>query len=185
MIFISAGHNPNGKNPDPGAVAHGVREADLTIELRDLIEIELAKLKAKFITDRDNEPLVEYLNRIKPGDGSVVFEIHFNAAESYKATGVETVVPASASAHEIQFAQELSAAVNRHTGLQLRGDKGVIREGKTKRGRLAIMREEGMNALLEVCFITNISDLNRYRKAKQAIAKDIAAVLVKYDAIIK
>lgn len=52
-------------------------------------------------------------------------------------------------------------------------------------GRLALMREEGMNALIEVCFITNWNDLQRYRKAKQAIARDIAAVLVKYDAVIK
>lgn len=185
MIFLSAGHNPNGPNPDPGAVANGVREADLTVELRNLVATELSKLGAMVTTDHDNEPLAEYLRRIKPGNASVVCEIHFNASDNPKATGVETIVPATADHNELAMAAELSAVINKHTGLLLRGNNGVITESDSHRGRLAIMRKEGMNALIEVCFISNITDLARYRKAKTQIAKDIAAVLVKYDAVIK
>ena len=45
MIFISAGHNPKGIKVDNGASANGYTEADLAINFRELVEIELSKLK--------------------------------------------------------------------------------------------------------------------------------------------
>jgi len=41
--FISAGHNPKGIKVDPGAVANGLHEADLTVEFRNLVVSELVK----------------------------------------------------------------------------------------------------------------------------------------------
>lgn len=184
MIFISAGHNPGGPNPDPGAVANGVREADLAVELRDLVVAELTRLRANFRTDDDRERLAEYLRRIQPGEASVVCEIHFNAGPPM-ATGTETIVPARASTHEIALAKELSAVVNNHTGLIRRGKEGVISEADSHRGSLALMREAGMNALMEICFITNRNDLIAYRRGIKGVATGIAAVLMKYDDIIK
>jgi hypothetical protein len=79
MIFPSAGHNPKGLKPDPGASGNGYNEADLAIEQRDLTTKELDLLGAKYITDYNDERLADYLKRIETGSGSVVLEFHFDA----------------------------------------------------------------------------------------------------------
>lgn len=182
-IFLSAGHTPKGPYYDPGAVSGGVKEADLTMDLRNLIATELSAKKANVKVDKDTESLAQYIGRIEPGSGSVVCDLHYNAAANPKATGVECVVPARHTTAEWNCAKELAAVVSKHTGIRLRGNNGVITEADTARGRLAIMREDGLNVLLEVCFITNPSDMAAYRKNKEIIAKDIARVLMKYDAM--
>ena len=179
MIFISAGHFKK----DPGAVANGYKEAELTIEFRDLIIAELEKLGAKFISDRDDENLGEYLGRIKTGNGSVVCEIHFNAAAP-SATGVEVIIPNRYTTEEFDCAAELALAIQSSTGLVLRGRKGVKSESETHRGSLALMRKEGITVLPEMCFISNINDLNKYFSKKNEIAAKFAEILTKYEALI-
>ena len=57
-VFISAGHNPKGIKIDPGAVGNGFKEADLTVEFRDLVVSELKKLNLpKVICDNESERL--------------------------------------------------------------------------------------------------------------------------------
>lgn len=182
MIFNSAGHNKIG---DPGACANGHQEADLTIDLRNLINKHLENLGAKFVGDKDNETLGQYLSRIQPGNGSVVYETHFNAATP-AATGVEVVIPDRHTTHEYDAAKEIASAISCLTGLSLRGKlkNGVITESETARGKLGLMREEGINLLSEVCFISNKSDLDKYFAAKDAIALRIAQILKKYDDLI-
>ena len=80
MIFPSAGHNPNGLKPDPGAIGNGYREADLAVEFRNLVVSVLKAKKIAVITDKDDERLGDYLKRINTGNGSVVLEFHFDAA---------------------------------------------------------------------------------------------------------
>jgi N-acetylmuramoyl-L-alanine amidase len=150
-----------------------------------LIAAYITQSGGRLITDNDIETLAQYLKRIQPGDGSVVCEIHFNASASPSATGTETIIPYRHTKEEFALARELSAAINKHTGLLLRGDKGVITERDSHRGSLGLMREEGMNALIEVAFISNQNDLRVYRQNKDNIAREIAAVLIKYDALIK
>lgn len=180
MIFISAGHNPKGPNPDPGACANGVREADLTVELRNAIVAELLKLHASFTVDSDSERLAQYINRVHPGTGSVVCELHFNAG-SEKATGVETLVSTTAKPIEKNLAADINAIVTKHTGIMSRG---VKTEADSQHSRLGILHTgAGISVLPEICFITNQNDLRAYRKGMPDIAKDMAALLVKYDAV--
>src|SRR5688572_10702284 len=91
-IYISAGHHKK----DPGAVANGLKEADLTVKVRDRVIQHLMGFngaeivegdKWRIIKDDDNETLAEYLKRIQPGDGSVVVEFHFDAAANPDASG--------------------------------------------------------------------------------------------------
>lgn len=174
MIFISAGHH----NADPGAVSNGVKEADLTKELRDLICKELATAKASFISDKDFETLSQYISRIKPGSGSVVCEVHFNAG-SPNATGVETIVRANAAKESIALAKAINNAVVNASGLY---NRGVKDETQSHRGRLAILHTAaGISVLPELCFITNKNDLVLYNKAKKEIAKGIAKALIEAD----
>jgi len=181
MIFVSAGHNPGGVKPDPGAIGNGKREADLTLEFRNLVTAELHKQGAKFITDNDNERLGEYLSRIKTGTGSVVLEFHFDAAVSEKATGATVLIEADACKNDKAFAKELLDATTSLLGIK---NRGILSESESHRGRLGLMKEEGILALLEICFISNPSDLSAYEKYKTFLAAKIAAILIKYEALI-
>jgi N-acetylmuramoyl-L-alanine amidase len=181
MIFISAGHNPQGIKIDNGAAANGYTEANLAINFRELVELELNKLRVKYITDNDNERLAEYLERIKTGNGSVVLEFHFDAAANTKATGTTSIVGVDADRLDIAFARELVNATSNILGIK---NRGVISEAQSHRGRLGLMRENGIVSLLELCFITNKLDLERFFKNKFVLAKEIAQIIARYEALI-
>lgn len=183
MIFISAGHHFNPQGADPGAMAtHDgklYKEAELTRELRDLVTTELTRLGAPFITDRDYETLQQYIARIKPGSGSVLCELHFNAAPAATATGVEVIVKKEPELEERGLGIELCSAIVSEMRIF---NRGVKTEDKSHRGRLAILHTAaGISILPEICFITNPRDMMSYETAKHAIAIHIAALLVKYD----
>lgn len=154
MKFISSGHcTAKGKNYDPGAVGVNKRtEAAETLKIRNrVVEIIKSKGYNDIITDADGESLGEYLFRIKPGTASVCVEFHFNAFNG-KATGTEVVVGDDADRLDVAFATELANVTSCVVGL-LKRSGGVIRESKTARKRLGLMRETGIVALVEVCFI--------------------------------
>ena len=175
MIFISAGHNPNGIKTDPGAIGNGKREADLTVEFRDLVIAELIKNNAKHVADSDSERLGQYLERIKTGSGSVVLEFHFDASPNAKATGTTVLIGGDA---DKDFAKELAETTAIILGIK---NRGVISETESHRGRLGLMRESGTVALLELCFISNPYDLSAYDNGKIALANAIADILIKYE----
>ena len=178
MIFISAGHNPNGIKTDPGAIGNGKREADLAVEFRDLVIAELVKKNIKYVADSDSERLGQYLERIKTGSGSVVLEFHFDAAANAKATGTTVLIGGDADKNDKDFAKELVEATADILGIK---NRGVISETESHRGRLGLMRESGTVALLELCFISNSSDLAAYDNGKFKLAKSISDILIKYE----
>ena len=183
MIFISAGHHAQAKNikPDPGAVANGYKEGDLTIEFRDLVCKELDAMGVKYIKDSDEESLVMYLNRIKTGSGSVVIEYHFDAASNISATGTTSLVEEDSDRLDMNFAKEIANSTATILGIR---NRGVMPESQSYRKRLALMREEGIICLCEIGFITNINDLAAYHRNKVALAKDHARILKKYEDFI-
>jgi len=181
MIFISAGHNPKGIKIDPGAVGNGYHEADLAVEFRNLVIAELKKKNAPYVSDNDDERLGQYLERIKTGSASVVLEFHFDASDKPTATGTTSLVGSDADRLDYAFAKELVEKTAFRLGIKSRG---VINESQSHRGRLALMRENGIVCLLELCFISNINDLNAYHENKEGLAKEIADIVIKYDAMI-
>jgi len=181
MIFPSAGHNPNGLKPDPGAVGNGYHEANLTVEFRNLVSVELKRRQLKFITDNDSERLGEYLKRIDTGNGSVVLEFHFDAAVSSKATGTTSLHGSDADRLDIAFAKELVEVTSKVLGIK---NRGVLSEKDSHRGSLGLMREEGIVALLELCFISNPDDLKKYHEFKYVLAVKIADILERYEKLI-
>ncbi|WP_346236767.1 N-acetylmuramoyl-L-alanine amidase [Niabella insulamsoli] len=183
MIFISAGHNSKSKKVkrDPGAVANGYKEGDLAIEFRNLVCKELDALRVPYITDSDEETLAMYLQRIRTGSGSVVIEYHFDAATNSAATGTTGLIEAAADRLDKAFAKELTDTTAAVLGIR---NRGVIDEGQSHRGRLGLMREDGIICLLELGFISNRSDLDRYFANKDILARRHAEIIVKYENII-
>jgi len=179
--FISAGHNPKGIKIDPGAIGNGFHEADLTVEFRNLVVAELLKRKVNVITDKDDERIGDYLKRIQTGSGSVVLEFHFDAAESPMATGTTALVGNDADRLDKAFAKELVAQTSTTLGVK---NRGVLSESDSHRGSLGLMREQGIVSLLEICFISNKSDLEKYQKTKDVLAIQIAGIIECYENLI-
>lgn len=181
MIFNLAGHNPQGIKKDPGAVANGLHEANITVEFRDLVSKNLTKMGASFIVDNDDERLGEVLARIKTGNGSVVLEFHCDAAASASATGTTALIEAEADRLDRAFAKELVDVTSEVLGIK---NRGVKSETESHRGSLGLMREEGIICLLELFFLTNKQDIKLYDANKEKLAMRIAGILIKYDKMI-
>jgi N-acetylmuramoyl-L-alanine amidase len=172
--YISAGHHLK----DSGAVANGYQENELTMEFRDLVVKYCKDLDLRVIVDKDTETLNQYFNRIKPGDGSVVVDFHFDAA-SPSVSGTTAFVGNSASNDSKAFAKDLSDVVSEVLGIP---NRGVKPESESARKSLRIFRvPKGIIALLEICFITNKQDMEVYQKNKEYLAVRIAHVIKKYD----
>lgn len=166
-IFIEAGHN----NLDPGAVATGFREADLTKELRDLVVEELVKLgwdKRRIVLDRDQESLRQTIRRFDAQPKDWVVSLHFNAGPR-TATGVEVF---SENPTPSVIGRELCKKIAHCLGI---ADRGVKKASQSARGALGILAESDNSLLLEVCFLSNPRDMKAYVKNKRAVASVIAA----------
>lgn len=176
-IIISAGHG----GTDPGAVSGSYIERNLTIELRNLIVTELKALGVSALVDDDKNALKQTLAwlRGKFGSRDILFDIHWNAASNPEAKGSEIIIPDVASQFEKDLAKALLKVL---TELGFR-DRGVKPEALTARKRLGWMRPVAENVLIEVCFISNITDMKLYEANKQNIAKKIASVLRHYSKI--
>ncbi|RYE25089.1 MAG: N-acetylmuramoyl-L-alanine amidase [Sphingobacteriales bacterium] len=178
MIYLSAGHNLRSKDADPGAVCGKLKEAFLTAELRDLVAKELQLLSAKFVTDTDDETLSGYIRRIKPGNGSVLCELHFNCAANL-ATGAEVLVKNEYCKEEKELA---TAICNIISSVCTIANRGVKTESQSHRGKLGILHTHaGISVLVEVCFINNKIDMQHYQKSKKIIAAKLAEVLIMFD----
>jgi N-acetylmuramoyl-L-alanine amidase len=178
MIYISAGHHYDENGADPGAVRNGIKEADLTIEFRDLVCKQLDILGAKYITDKDTETLVEYISRIKPGSGSVLCEFHFNAGPA-SANGIEVIVKDGAGKPSYDLANEICNAGVKIVGLN---NRGVKEEKDTARKRIGILRTAaGISILPELCFISSDKDMSKWNTYKLPFALQVAQILKRYD----
>ena len=178
MIFISAGHH----NTDPGAVANGYIERDLTKDARNLI-IPSLDLK-NVIQDKDFETNSQYQRRIKPGSGSVVFDIHFNSGGP-TAGGTECYVNAKDFADKnslsYKMADEISKATSRILGIR---NRGVKADNQSQHSRIGILNlGSGISVLWEICFISSVIDMQNYIQKKSELLKEVAAILEKYDAL--
>lgn len=175
VIFPSAGHH----DKDPGAVYNGVKEADKTKEFRDLISYYLTEIGQSHIMDKDHETNAQYQNRIKPGTGSVILDIHFNASANQEANGTEMIVANNASKESISLAEELAEGTAAILGVR---NRGVKTEAQTARGRIGILNlKAGIAVLAEICFISNADDMAKYEICKNHLARFYAYTLIKYD----
>ena len=82
------------------------------------------------------------------------------------------------------MAGKLAKCMSDTLGIPLRGNikdtLGVKTEAMSARGTLGWMRLNGQNILLEVCFISNKSDMEKYQANKSILAFKIAKILYDY-----
>lgn len=183
MKFISAGHCiTHGPNFDPGAPGVNNRwEANETVKVRNrVIEIIRSKGYKDILQDADTESLQQYLNRIQTGNGSMVAEFHFNAGPA-AATGTETLIEIDADHIDKACAKEFTDTTARILGVK---NRGVKTEADTRHKRLALMKEQGIVVLIEICFISNAKDMAAFDLNFEKLCQAYADLLIKYDNFI-
>lgn len=173
-LFLSAGHGGS----DVGAVGNGYKEADLTIELRDLVNKYLLKLGIKAVIDDNKNALAQTIRffQNKVSKDSILIDIHWNSLNE-KSTGTEVLIPAQPTEFEKNIATDLSKVIADTLKIK---NRGVKTELQSARGRLGWMRLTGENILIETCFISNPNDMKSYQENKEKLAENIAIVLVNY-----
>lgn len=175
-VYLSAGHS-NTKGRDMGAVGNGYVEGIEAVELRNIIFSELKKLGLIAIMDSDNSILADTIKFFKnlTEKNAIVIDIHFNAGTE-KATGTETLVPFDATIFEKELADDLTKTMSEVLAIKSRGVKS---EADSHHGRLGFFRLTGENVLLEVCFISNKSDMESYKKNRFVLGEKLARII--YD----
>lgn len=161
-ILLIAGHGAG----DPGAVGNGLQEAT---ETRDVVNRLAPLLRAKGASVTVLNQAVNAFASIQRGtvpfgrDYDYVFEVHFNAATA-AAQGTEIFVTNAESSIAVE--QKVMEKLSRF----------FINRGVKRQNFLVIQTAKNMgmsSALLEVCFVSNASDVAKYRANKQAIAQAI------------
>lgn len=175
MIYIIAGHH----NSDAGATYKGLKEADLTKRIRDLVYTRIKELQPRALVtkDDDKDTLSQVIAKIKPKITSkdVLLDIHYNAATP-KATGVECFVSDNASEKSKNLADKIATITHEITGLH---NRGVKKESQSARGRLGILNMKGTAVLWEVSFISNPSDVDKVESDLHWLCDEVARILLK------
>jgi N-acetylmuramoyl-L-alanine amidase len=192
-LYPETGHNLPGKGvkEDPGAMADGYKENELTILFMNSVLEEFEKLGGKFERDDDHVSLAANIATIRKTitNSDIVYSVHFNAA-SPLASGTEVFVSNNAGDISIKMAGEL---VNTASMILDIPNRGVKREKDSPRKRLAVLNMKGAAVLHEVCFITNKKDMRKFFEnypgtlvpRYKVLAKEVAVILKKYDDLMK
>lgn len=165
-VLVSAGHS----NVDPGACANGRREADITVEFRNMVAFYLQREGIPHLLDgtgTDNYPLPRAAALAREAD--IAVEFHCNAS-SGRAGGCEALSDSGDSA----LAGALCKAVADALRITNRGAKP---ENSGQHTHLAFVRAGGI--ILELLFITNAGDLEAYDARKWLAAQAVADVLAR------
>lgn len=176
-IFLDPGHG--GK--DPGAVANGLKEKDITLEISRMIRQYLLDnyTNIEVRLSREFDAFLDLSDRAEKANtwGADIFvSIHINSGGG---TGFESYVHLNASTNAVKLQNYIHSEVIKATGFT---DRGL------KRANFAVLRLSKMPAILtENGFIDNINDANKLRDKTflQKIAIAHAEGIAKYFGLQK
>jgi N-acetylmuramoyl-L-alanine amidase len=156
-IYLSAGHG--GK--DPGAVALGKREADLTVQVRNAVKKELTArggyaVKCDHATAATDAGYTAETKEAKSWGAKLYLDMHFNAGGG---AGTECYYQSDA---EKKIAALLASHISKKIGLTNRGAKS---RPKGKEFLANTLFEPGV--LLECAFIDSKADMAKLDTAKE------------------
>jgi N-acetylmuramoyl-L-alanine amidase len=157
IIILDPGHGMGNRRAgsfDPGAVAGGIREADIVMDwanlLRELLIERGHRVVRTRIDHKDPASIGQRAKIAKQYHGDVMLSLHCNAANG-KANGTETFY--RGINHKAK-AEAITAAVCKALGTRNRGAKT---ESQSQHARLAVMSFQPC-FLLEIGFIDHPGD---------------------------
>jgi N-acetylmuramoyl-L-alanine amidase len=167
MIYLVAGHSV----VDSGAIGiGGNNESVMTRALRNLI---LGYMKRKDVSIDDDtlntSDVVRWLrNRVKAND--IVIDLHFNSHTTDSANGTECFANKTA----LPLGKEINSAIVRVLGTR---DRGMKDASDSARGKIGVLTLPSKVVLVEVCFISNKSDYDKYIANADKLARELALIL--------
>lgn len=173
VIVIDAGHGGH----DPGAVANGLQEKEVVLDISLRVEAKLRAAGANVVMTRRNDTFIELTERANianRANASSFVSVHANAFNG-SAHGSETYWLNSAQTSE--DSRRLATAIQKHLINELAtNDRGV------KTANFSVLRNTNMPAaLVEVGFLTNKQEAE---KMKLASFREKAAVAI-YKGILE
>lgn len=174
-ILLIAGHGDG----DSGAVGNGYQEADLTRETAKLVQSELSQYADVDLADTSKNWRKHICKQGHSFDFTpynYVLEIHFNASTK------EATSDGKTKGTEIYI-----TTAEKNDAVELEILKGITGIGFTNRGvkrknyaLINRIKKQGVSsALLEVCFIDDIDDMEIYKTKKKEIAAAVAQGIVR------
>ncbi len=184
-IFINAGHTPQvdidaGLDWDVGACGYGLQENIVAKGVADLIVEECKSAGIEVVGNFQSMNLYDITDKANATDADIFVSIHCNAA-SGTAKGTETFyclgsTKGKAIAEVVQ--KNIVAAMGTV-------DRGVKDDTQTPHGRLHVLRQSAMAAILvELAFIDNESDAALLRDKQRDFAKAIVKGLAEYGGLV-
>lgn len=167
---VTAGHDDN----EPGNTWGGHREADLMLQLRDIVAAKLRDKGHEVLEDgrdKQNLPLRDAIRLVSQVD--IAIELHTNALTASSA-GVEVV---AAAQHKL-LAQKLAVAIGTTLEIPLRRTGGwypLEQHIKDRNFTAGFCRAGGL--IVEVFFQSNPVELQKYLARYYLVASAIANTL--------
>ncbi len=156
QLCIDPGHGMSNRSAgvfDPGAVADGVREADITLAFALAIKHFAPEFGVEVILTRNSNvipaPLGERTKMAARTGCECFISLHCNAGP-FSARGVETFYQ-----DDPEFALRIHRSVARAIPTK---DRGVKHESASSRRRLAVLDFPGPACLVELGFLSNPAD---------------------------
>lgn len=168
LIKMSVGHAANVS----GASGNGYKEYDVAKELAELTQesLETNNIASMLFFDTKSKKQSTNLDTIEnwhlSNEGVIDVSFHFNANEDKNVDGTEVLTVSNKTT-----ASALSAAIALAGGFDDRGYQ--------IRSDLMFTNLSKSAVLLEICFISNKKDMEKYQSKKQEIAEAIAYILAK------
>lgn len=190
VIFIDAGHG----GADPGAVYENTTEKSLTLNMQSLVKNQLESEGYSIVTARDDNSYVDLIDCSKKANMSqadLFVSIHFNAATTPTATGIET--------YYYQYYRDYPSAINQtfHNNAERVNHSAVLanaiqsavvsetggKNNGVRRRTFAVLRETTAPAvLLELGYMSNSAELAKLKSPayQQQLAQGIVDGIKKY-----
>lgn len=157
VIILDPGHGMGNRRAgvfDPGAVAAGVREADIAMDWANEIRAVLRRKQIPVVRTRidNNEPcsIASRARTAKQHNGAIMLSVHCNAANG-TANGTETFYRGDDNkAKALAITDSVCAALGTR-------NRGAKTEAQSQHSRLAVMTFQPC-FLLEIGFIDNSDD---------------------------
>ncbi|HWQ51651.1 MAG TPA: N-acetylmuramoyl-L-alanine amidase [Terriglobales bacterium] len=173
-IYIDPGHGTRvGGVQDPGAVANGLQESEVVLEVARRVAALLPSWVEALLsrTDGDSPNGIDARAAAANEWGAdMVLSLHCNSFYESTANGVEALILGTGGMAEL-FATELlsyyaSATRLYNRGIKVRSDLGILRKTRAPA------------VLLELGFLSNLSDAEVLRNSQDVIAKAIGDAIV-------
>ena len=153
VAYIDAGHG----GYDPGAVANGLKEKDLTLSIALKVKAKLEAKGIKVVMSRDTDKflsLQDIANKANTSNPDIFISIHINSAGATSASGIETYYYKGV---DKPLASNIQDKLIEYTGANNRGVKWE---------EFFVVKNTNMPAaLVESGFITNVNEANKMKTA--------------------